>query len=352
MHVARYGASGRLARDLGYVWMTRRRKKRYTVGIDFKQVQKNLNALFKPFKKAKNRDLNQEKQLQEAYLKYIEMAINEAHMDLFNEVKQSIIQALSRGLYAFIDHAFNVYYLKSSYVLKPPRTLPFLKIFARRQIQKYAYTPSLYEKTKSFFQGVNQIVDIHRGRIFYKNGRVKIGKFRDFFSHLYEYFVEAGHLSDVTIKKPLNAQFQSNGGIYAWEYMGEIVYIGRTNNFSARMRQHADCFASGCPEKKYNSGLDPNRVMIQLLAITNDENAQKVLETVYFHKHQPRLNAVGTLSVHKILKNQDFNAIFQETLNSDHQVADEEKATMKEQREAHLKTFEAAHAAYKKTLIY
>ena len=40
--MARYGHGGRLARDLGYLWMTRRRKKTYTAHIDFKQVNKHL----------------------------------------------------------------------------------------------------------------------------------------------------------------------------------------------------------------------------------------------------------------------------------------------------------------------
>lgn len=349
--MARYGHGGRLARDLGYLWMTRRRKKTYTVRIDFKQVKKHLKTLFKPLRKVKNRDYAQELDLQKAYLKYIEMSIDEAHTDLFNDVKASIIKALSKGLYNFIDHAFNVYYLKRTYRIKPPRTIPFLKFFYKRQIKAYDYTPRLYPKTQKFFAGINGIVDLHRGRIFYKNGRVKIGKFRDFFSHLYEYFVEEGHLSDVTIRKPLNSQFQSNGGIYAWEYLNEVVYIGRTNNFSARIRQHADCFYKGCSELKYNAGLDPGQLMIQILAITNDENAQKVLETVYFHKYQPRLNAIGTLSVHKILKNQDFNAIFQETLNSELKVAHEEKESLSEKREKHLGAFEKMYRTYKESLL-
>lgn len=349
--MARYGQGGRLARDVGYLWMTRRRKKTYTVRIDFKQVKTHLKSLFKPFRHAKNRDFTQELELQKAYLKYVEMSIDEAHTDLFNDVKASIIQALSRGLYAFIDHAFNVYYLKNRYRIKPPRTLPFLKFFSKRPIKAYWYTPTLYPKTRAFFEGINQMVDIHRDKIFYKNGRVKIGKFRDFFSHLYEYFVEEGHLSDVTIKKPLSAQFQSNGGIYAWEYEGEVVYIGRTNNLNARIRQHADCFYKGCSELKYNAGIDPGKLIIQLLAITNDENAQKVLETVYFHKYQPKLNAIGTLSVHKILKNQDFNAIFQETLNSELKVAHEEKESLSEKRKKHLDGFEKTYEAYTSTRV-
>lgn len=339
-------SGGRLARDLGYLWMTRRRKKTYSVRVDFKQVKTHLKTLFKPLRNAKNREYEKELALQKAYLEYIEMSIDEAHTDLFNEVKASIIQALSKGLYSFIDYAFNVYYLKRTYRIKPPRTVPFLKFFYKRQIKAYDYTPKMYAQTHAFFKGINAIVDMHRGRIFYKNGRVKIGKFRDFFSHLYEYFVEEGHLSDVTIRKPLNSQFQSNGGIYAWEYHNEVVYIGRTNNFSARLRQHADCFHKGCSERKYNAGIDPRQLMIQILAITNDENAQKVLETVYFHKYQPRLNAIGTLSVHKILKNQDFNAIFQETLNSELKVTHEEKESLSQKRKKHLDAFEKKYEAY------
>jgi len=342
----------RLARDIGYLWMTRRRKKTYKVHVDFKHVHKQVNDLFKTFKKAKNRDFSQELELQKRYLRYVEMAIDEAHTDRFNDVKKAIMQALGRGVYAFIDYAFNVYYLKESYRLKPPRSKPFLKIFHRRMMKPYLYTPALYPKTRSFFKGINHIVDSHRGHIFYKNGRVKIGKFRHFFSDLYEYFVESGHLADVTIRKPLISQFQENGGIYAWEYNGDIVYIGRTNNFNARMRQHLDCFYSGCNELKYNSGLDPKRVMIQLLAITNDEAAQKVLETVHFHKHQPSLNSVGTLSLHKILKNQDFNAIFQATLHSDLAVADDEKTAHEEERAAFLDSFKKDFESYENTLNY
>jgi predicted GIY-YIG superfamily endonuclease len=195
-------------------------------------------------------------------------------------------------------------------------------------------------------------VDHFRYRIFYKNGRIKTGALRSFYSKIYQYFVEEGHLSDVTIKKPMTASFQTNGGVYAWEANGKVIYIGRTNNFHNRIKQHRDCFVKGCREKKYTSGYSVHDIKIILLAITNDNDSQKVLETVFFHKHRPSLNMIGTLRMDRILNQKNYNAIFQETLRSENEIKEDEDQAFEEERQTLIKDFETHLESYKKTLIY
>jgi len=348
-----YRSSSRiLARELSYLWTTRVKKKHFKIRLDFKEAEKTFKRAVSSFLNAKTRVYAKEIMIQRQFLAYFEESINHAHALLFHEVKAMLIKTLDRGPEAFVNVALTVYSLQKDYLIKPPRTLKFLKIFPKRALPKYRYTPSLFHDTEKFFKGLNQLVHDYRYRIFYKNGRVKSGALRTFYSRIYQYFVEEGQLSDVTIKKPMNASFQTNGGIYAWEALGKVIYIGRTNNFHNRIKQHRDCFIKGCSQKKYTSGYQIDDIKIQILAITNDEDSQKVLETVYFHKYQPTLNMIGTLRMDRILTQSNYQAIFQETLRSENVLHEDEDEAFEKRRNALMATFVETLESYKKTLIY
>jgi len=261
------------------------------------------------------------------------------------------MNGLQHGPEYFVQMALNLYSFQKNYKIKPPRTIKTFFFFKKRAIASYDYMPKLFFDTHAFFNGLNQIVHHYRYRIFYKNGRVKTGALRAFYSKIYQYFVEEGHLSDIEIKKPMNASFQSNGGIYAWEVNDKVVYIGRTNNFYSRIKQHIDCFLKECQKKKYTSGYTMNDIKIRLLAITNNQDAQKVLETVFFHKYKPTLNMIGTLRMDRILSQKNYNAIFQETLRSENQIQEDEDEAFNLHREELYQRFESRLNAYKKTLI-
>ena len=345
-------SSQALARELSYMWTTRVKKRHFKIRLDFKEAEKTFKRAVRSFLKAKVRDYNEEILIQRQFLDYFEASIDHAHSHLFHEVKAMLMKTLDRGPEAFVNVALTFYSLQKDYVIKPPRTLTFLKIFPKRAIPKYTYTPSLYQDTHAFFRGLNELVTFYRYRIFYKNGRVKKGALRSFYSKIYQYFVEEGHLSDVIIKKPMSASFQTNGGVYAWEAFDKVIYIGRTNNFHHRIKQHRDCFIKGCQEKKYTSGYRVHDIKIKLLAITNDPDSQKVLETVFFHKYQPTLNMIGTLRMDRILTQKNYNAIFQETLRSENEIHEDEDEAFEQRRKALMDTFEDTLEAYKKTLIY
>jgi hypothetical protein len=345
-------SSQQIARELNYMWTTRVKKKHFKVRIDFKEAEKTFKRAVHPFLKGKNRDFNHEITIQKSFLKYFEASIDHAHSHLFHEVKSMLMNSLQKGPERFVKDALTVYSLQKEYVIKPPKTLSFLKWFKKRALPKYRYTPTLYPETHQFFKGLNQLVNDYRYRIFYKNGRVKSGALRTFYSRIYQYFIEEGHLSDVIIKKPMHASFQTNGGIYAWEVSGQVVYIGRTQNFHQRIKQHRDCFLKGCQEKKYTSGYSVNDIKIRLLAITNDADSQKVLETVYFHKYRPRLNMIGTLRMERILKERNYNAIFQESLRSENEIHEDEDAVFEEHRQQLMADFVNLLDPYKSGLIY
>ncbi len=344
-------SSAQLARDFHYMRITRVKKQHFKVRLDFQDVKKTMKRIVEPFLKAKNRDFQEEIIVQRLFLDYLEASIDHAHAHLFHEVKSMIMNALQKGPEHFVKVALNVYSLQKHYQIKPPRTLKTFFIFKKRAVAAYDYMPKLYPNTHAFFTGLNGLVNHYRYRIFYKNGRIKTGALRAFYSKIYQYFVEEGHLTDVVIKKPMTASFQTNGGIYAWEANDKVIYIGRTNNFHNRIKQHRDCFEKGCKEKKYTSGYRIHDIKIILLAITNQGDAQKVLETVFFHKYQPTLNMIGTMRMDRILSQQNYNAIFQETLRSENEIHEDEDEAFETIRKELNQKFTERLDAYKKTLI-
>lgn len=346
------GSSSQLARELGYLWTTRVKKKHFKIRLDFKQANKTFQRAVDSFLKAKNRNFKLEIEIQNQFLRYFEASIDHAHSHLFHEVKTMLMNALDKGPEQFVVSALTLYSLQKEYIIKPPKTLPFLKFFKKSALPKYRYTPKLYVETQHFFKGLNQLVNHYRYRIFYKNGRIKTGALRSFYSKIYQYFIEEGHLSDVIVKKPMNASFQTNGGVYAWEVLDKVIYIGRTNNFHNRIKQHLDCFTKGCKEKKYISGHRASDIQIRLLAITNDVDSQKVLETVFFHKYQPTLNMIGTLRMERILTQSNYNAIFQESLRSENEIHEDEDANFEENRKQLMAGFVNQLDTYKNALIY
>lgn len=347
-----YLSSKQISKELNYLRMTRIKKQHYKIRIDFKDVKNIFKTVVKEFHKAKNRNYDKEKIIQRLYLDYIEATIDHAHAHLFHEIKTKIMDVLQHGPEYFVQIALHIYSLQKSYKIKPPRTIKTFIFFKKRAIPSYQYMPKLFYKTESFFNRLTHIVHHYRYRIFYKNGRVKTGALRSFYSKIYQFFVEEGHLSDVEIKKPMNASFQSNGGVYAWEANDKVIYIGRTQNFHNRFKQHIDCFKKGCKEKKYTSGVTSSDITIRLLAITNNKAAQKVLETVFFHKYKPTLNMIGTLRMDRILSQKNYNEIFQETLRSETHIHEDEDEAFMRLRETLNQHFVNRLDSYKKTLIY
>ncbi len=331
--------------DALYHFQTRKRKQHHQITLDLKQAHRDIKHWLKPLKNyTKTYELDV-KAITRTYFKWLEARIDLAHQTLFQSLKELKMMQLSKGMAGYQAQAFNVYYLKSTYTLKPPRLARFLWV-PKRLYKTYQYQPKDYFKTQQFFHQFNSIVDRHRKNIMFKNGRIKRGAFRHFYSALYYHFVKKGNVHDYHVTKPLHARFQTNGGVYGWELNGRMVYIGRTLNFDQRMKQHARCFMVGCPEKKYQT-ITSHQLHVHLLAITNNEDAQKVLETVYYQRYQPQLNAVKTLSLEKIVADARLNTIWQETLKSDHALYEAEE----EDTKAHINLlYSQAHAKLEKFL--
>lgn len=343
--MSRY-ASQALARDIGYAFKTRRRRQTIGIELDLKVQMKTLKTSFARLKKDPSRSIDTETQLVRQALTVVEHRIDHAHQEAFQTLKESLMRQLSSGMRGYVQNAFNVYYFQTHYRIKPPRTWPW-GWFKRRLIKPYDYQPKDLVLAQNFFTGFNRIVDFYRHRIYFKNGRLKQGAFREYFSKLYYHFVDKGNLHDFHKKKPLHQTFQTNGGIYGWEFEGQMVYIGRTNNFNARMRQHEQCFIKECRPKKYR--IRPySQIQVHLLAITNNPDAQKVLETVYYQRYQPRLNAVRTLSLEKIIAQPSFKAIWEETIQSDHALFEAENDDDQNLIDNEQKRFETAFEDYLK----
>lgn len=341
-------ASDAFVRDLSYAFKTRRRKKFHAIHLHLNAEMKEIKQQFKEIPKKLPRDKTTETQLLRQALIVVEHRIDQAQQVLFQELKETVMAQLSSGMQGYLDHAFNVYFFQTNYTVKPPRTWGW-GWFKRRLIKPYRYVPQDLTSAQTFFTRFNQIVETYRHRIYFKNGRIKQTAFRQYYSKLYYHFVEAGNLHDFHLKKPLTQTFQTNGGIYGWEFAGKMVYIGRTQNFNTRMRQHEQCFIKLCRPKKYR--LAPyTQIQVHLLAITNNQDAQKVLETVYYQRYQPALNAVKTLSLEKIIAQPQFKAIWEETIHSDHVLFEAENAdeqTLITQEKDH---FEEAFKGYLKAI--
>ncbi len=111
--------------------------------------------------------------------------------------------------------------------------------------------------------------------------------------------------------RPISSgNFITSGGVYAWVYNGNVIYIGKANNFKRRMKEHTFGLqnAEYHSEYKYNVGLTEYDIDIKILAITNDENEQSVLESYYFEKYNNEnlLNSTGTLSWRKIMQRSEY----------------------------------------------
>lgn len=168
-----------------------------------------------------------------------------------------------------------------------------------------------HEEETSFLVLDNMFKDIRRDNM-YKNGKPKWNNYKHGISKFYKEFIVdmLDNPYDIDLEpKPLTGKaFLTSGGVYAWIISGEIRYIGRTNNFSNRMKQHEASFYNGAPELKYNTGLRPSDVDIKILAITDDVDEQSVLESYFFekYKYNDLLNSVSTLTWEKILKRENY----------------------------------------------
>lgn len=148
----------------------------------------------------------------------------------------------------------------------------------------------------------------------FKNGNIKWGVFEKELNEWYKHRI-IHHLDnpyEVEIKKQNIASdlFITSGGVYAWWVEDQVVYIGKANNFKRRMKEHTAGLnhTEEYNERKYNVGLTTRQVDIQILAITNDEDEQSVLESYYFEKYNDGqlLNATGTLTWKKIMTKEKY----------------------------------------------
>lgn len=157
----------------------------------------------------------------------------------------------------------------------------------------------------------------------FKNGNIRWG---DFEKRINEWYKDRiiKHMDnpyEANVKKVLltSRNFITSGGVYAWWYEDNIVYIGKANNFKRRMKEHIEGFVNNesRSEIKYNSNLDLNRIQIQLLAVTNDETEQSILESYYFEKYNEGqlLNSTGTLSWKKILSRPENRKVWERIQN-------------------------------------
>lgn len=144
----------------------------------------------------------------------------------------------------------------------------------------------------------------------FKNGNIKWGVFEKNINEWYKQRVIAKINNPYKIQQKLinldSNNFITSGGVYAWVFNSEVIYIGKANNFKRRMKEHY-AGLSGVgehSEHKYNVGLHPSQVKIMILAITNDEDEQSVLESYFFEKYKDNrlLNSTGTLSWKKIMQ--------------------------------------------------
>ncbi len=170
------------------------------------------------------------------------------------------------------------------------------------------------KSTKDSLVGMNSRDKYANKYVRFQNGKYKKGKYKEELTEQYRIYVistmQNPYKADSRKQQIDSESFRSSGGIYAWWYQGKVVYIGKTNNFSKRMKQHSKGLIGdgNYSEKKYNSELDISRVSVQILAETDDENEQSVLESFSYERYnKPYLNSCVPLKFEKILTKKKYS---------------------------------------------
>lgn len=168
-------------------------------------------------------------------------------------------------------------------------------------------------KLKSTISNFKRIYGNSENR--FKNGNIKWTKFEKSINNWYKAHVISAMENPYEIKQDkvvpvYSNNFLTSGGIYCWIYQDKVIYIGKANNFKRRMKEHTAGLdgIGDHNERKYNVGLSSYDIDIKILAITNDEDEQSVLESFYFekYKHNTLLNSTGTLSWKKIMMREKY----------------------------------------------
>lgn len=178
------------------------------------------------------------------------------------------------------------------------------------------------EQIKSFIWKMNYVDTVAANNIYYKNGKVKHGKYKEHVTEQYKMYIVSkmeNPYKASSEKFPLHSKsFRKSGGVYAWWHNGRVVYVGLTNNFHNRMAQHCTgFFKMESTERKYNAyDVRLSEIMVQIIAETDCPIEQRVLESYYYYKHnKPHLNSCEPTKFDRILSEQKYRVVWDRIKN-------------------------------------